>query len=104
VTLDLRDLPVSDSFQVGAPTETPARATLHMEWRTGHAADNEQSVPLGFKRYSQRAVAHIDFSASGQTSATDSTPFTFQSNAQGQQTVFALIGREANGMFLPNPR
>lgn len=97
VSLDLFELPVSDSFQAFGPTNMPARFTLHLQWRPGIKALTYQSTQQGVTGIYLPAEVRLDWAASGPTSATDATPFRFQSALQGQQTSFAAVGYEVNG-------
>jgi hypothetical protein len=100
VVLDLVDAPVSDSFQIFGPVNQSARATVHLEWLPGKQRRADNNPALGFAGQFVVSQAHVDFTTSGPTSATDATPFSFHTNPLGQQSVWAQVGHEVNGVFL----
>lgn len=103
-TVELLDLPVSDSFQVMAPMNLPAKAILRVTWLPGLASRTDRSPRLGFAGVFQPAAARMDFATSGPTSATEPATFTFRTGIQDQETDFAQVGREVNGVFLTGAR
>jgi hypothetical protein len=103
-TLDLVDLPISDSFDKAfGPTNLPAKATLHVEWLPGVDTYTYRSAPGKFAGNYFPALVRIEWSASGATSATDATPYTFRSGPE-QRTTYAQVGREVTGTFVDAPR
>jgi hypothetical protein len=100
VVLDLVNVPVSDSFQGFGPVNLPARATVHLEWLLGKQVRADNNPALAFAGQFVVSPAHVDFTTSGPTSATDATPFSFRTNPRGQQSVWGQVGHEVNGVFL----
>jgi hypothetical protein len=97
VSLDLANQPVSDSFQAFGPMNVPAAITLHVQWLPGAKAQSFSNPDRGYAGIYLPAAVQVDWSASGPTSATDTTPFSFHSSAQGQQAVGATVGHEVDG-------
>jgi hypothetical protein len=64
----------------------------------------DRSLRLGFARIFAPAAARMGFATSGPTSATEAGTFSFRTGIQDQETTFAPIGREVNGVFLPGAR
>jgi hypothetical protein len=110
MSLDLKNAVQSDSVVPFGPTETPAMATVHVDWMPGlnglyptteGAPTYVFSSPAaGFAGEYTLAGAHIDFSVTTQVSPTDKTPFTFTSDPGGQRVLFAQVGHEVDGTFL----
>jgi hypothetical protein len=110
MSLDFANAPHHDHFQGGAIPFVPAMATVHVDWTPGvtgifpasepavpYFVDDPVAVFAGDYILSQ---AHINFSFTSQVSLTDTTPFTFTSNPDGQKVLFAQVGHELNGVFL----
>lgn len=97
VRLDLWSLPVSDSFQAYAPMNVPANITLHVQWQPGAKAQSFSNAAAGYAGIYLPATAQIDWSASGPTSATDTTPFSFHSGLLGPAADSAAVGHEVDG-------
>lgn len=107
MTLDFSDAPQHDHFQVGADSMAPARATVHVEWSPGTPGLLPGLIPgsyfyngSGFRGDYLLAQAVIDFSFTSQVDATDTTPFTFTSDREGQRLLFAQVGHEWTGAFV----
>jgi hypothetical protein len=110
MTLDFANAPQHDHFQTGAPMFIDtAKATVHLDWMPGPAGNFpplEPAVPYFvsdptavFAGNYVISQAHIDFSFTSQVSLTDTTPYTFTSNPDGQRVLFAQVGHEVNGLF-----
>jgi hypothetical protein len=97
VSLDLWNQAVSDSFQAFGPVNMPAKITLHVQWMPGSKAQSFSNADQGYAGIYLSSQAQIDWTASGPTSATDATPFSFHSSAEGQQTTGAAVGHEVDG-------
>jgi hypothetical protein len=111
MTLDFVDAPQHEAFATGATPEVMgAKATVHVDWMPGAAGLFTgletgasyifRSPAAGFAGEYTLSGAHIDFSFTSQVSATDTTPFTFTSNPDGQRVLFAQVGHELNGLFM----
>jgi hypothetical protein len=109
MTLDFTDAPQQETFVLFGPTTVASKATVQLEWTPGYQSlfpyfdpvptytiRNEESRHQG--TYSL-AGARVNFSFTSQKSATDTTPFTFTSNPEGQRVLFAQVGHESNGVF-----
>jgi hypothetical protein len=108
MTLDLVDAEHHDMFASAGKeersnaTKPDAMASLHVEWRavsppyTWSAARNEGDFVGSYSL----AEARIDFSFTSTVSLSDTTPFTFKSNPDGQKVQFAQVGQESNGIFV----
>ncbi len=97
VSLDLWNLPVSDSFQEFAPTNLPANITLHVQWQPGVKAQSFTDPTQGYAGIYLPASVQVDWTGSGPTSATDTTAFSFHSSPLGQQADSAVVGHEVVG-------
>jgi hypothetical protein len=97
VMLDLWDLPVSDSFQSGGPTNMPAKLTLHGQWLSSLKARTYRDTQQHFAGIYAPAQVQLEWSTTGPTSANDNSAFGFQSDRQAQTADFAQVGREATG-------
>lgn len=110
MTLDFADAPQQETFVVFGPTSVPAKATVHLEWFPGYQAIYPYFDPAptysvrdpvaGFAGTYTLAGAHIDFSFTSETGASDKTPFTFTSDPDGQRVLFAQVGHEVHGIYL----
>jgi hypothetical protein len=109
MTLDFVDAPQQETFVVFGPTRAAAKATVSLEWSPGYQSLFPYFEPS--PTYSVRdealrylgtyslASARINFSFTSQVSATDTTPFTFTNNPEGQRVLFAQVGHESHGIF-----
>jgi hypothetical protein len=98
--LELRDVPVVDSFQFFGPNQIPASISFRVEWRA--------SGPFA-ARGSGAAVPATDMAAFlGDVAPARSTGgfageewrFSFRSHQAGTDGGYAQIGRSSNGVFL----
>jgi hypothetical protein len=103
MTLDVANTKHHDSFKLGGTQEyEDAQASLHVEWSpVGPPYTwNSPKSEADFVGVFRRALSRIDFTVTSRTSATETTPFTFKSNPEGQQVLFAQVGQETNGLFV----
>jgi hypothetical protein len=110
MTLDIVNVLQHEAFHVGGTPERRGRLSVHLEWRPGVSGD--PFSPTGYL-YSFRSdaarfagdyllsEAHVDFSFNSVVSLTDNSVFTFASNPKDQRVIFAQVGHEVNGIFLP---
>lgn len=98
--LEMRDVPVVDSFQFFGPNQIPASVSFRIEWRA--------SGPFA-PRGSGAAVPATDMAAFlGDIAPARSTArctgeewgFSFRSDQAGTDGGYAQLGRSRNGVFL----
>jgi len=93
VTLDASDVAVVDANAAG---ETPATVSLHMTWKgRGRRRPHAGTLPAFAGDFFRRARARGTFAA---------TESGFAVAAEGQRplrSLFAELGTERNGVFLP---
>jgi hypothetical protein len=109
MTLDFADAPQQETFVVFGPTRVAAKATVHLEWFPGYQSIYPYFDPAptytirnaagGYTGIYTLAGAHMDFSFTSETGASDKSPFTFTSDPDGQRVLFAQVGHEDNGVF-----
>jgi len=109
MTLDFSDAPQQETFVVFGPTTIAAKATVQLEWTPGYQSLFPYVDPVPtytirneagrYQGTYSPAGARINFSFTTQKSATDTTPFTFTSNPEGQRTLFSQVGHESSGIF-----
>jgi hypothetical protein len=71
----------------------PATASFDVRWHGGGDRESVRDSEVGFVFNSVEGDAHIDWTAS------NSAGFSFTSDASGQATAFAAVGKEQNGVF-----
>jgi hypothetical protein len=92
--LSLRDaFTVGNALFGGGPTPIAASASFDVRWLGGGDRDSAEDSTVDFVFKSVGGDAHIDWSAA------NSAGFNFASSASGQETVFAAVGKERNGVF-----
>ena len=99
--LDADDVEVIDSFSFGSGLGTPARLSIHIEWRAtgpsierGRGKQVPPTDPAAFLGDFAVAESTADFTGS-------EFGFSFESNpGVSTQRGFAEMGRERNGAFL----
>jgi hypothetical protein len=98
--LEMRDVPVIDSFQFFGPNQTPASVSFRVEWRAtgsfeqrGSDATVPPEDPAAF--LGDIAPARSTVSCSG-----EEWGFSFSSDLASTDRGYAEIGRSRNGVFL----
>jgi hypothetical protein len=99
--LEVKNLPVIDTFQIFRPNDTPALVNFRIEWEaTDRAFDQGMGTrvpatdPRAFLGEFARAVSRASISGK-------EIGFEFESNiASSSPRGYAQIGRERNGVFL----
>jgi hypothetical protein len=97
--LEMRDVPVLDSFQFFGPNQVPATVSFRIEWRAsgpfaehGAGASVPETDPAAF--LGEIAPARSSISSSG-----EEWGFAFSGEA-GTEGGWAQVGRTRNGVFL----
>jgi hypothetical protein len=98
--LEMRDVPVIDSFQFFGPNQTTATVSFRVEWRAtgaferrGSGATVPPEDPAAF--LGEIAPAHSSADCSG-----EEWGFSFSSDQASTDRSYAQIGRSRNGVFL----
>jgi hypothetical protein len=98
--LELRDVPVIDSFQFFGPTQVPASVSMRVEWRAtgpferhGSGSDVPDTDPAAF-------LGKIAPARSKGTFAGQEWGFGFRATGDTAPQGWAQLGRTRNGAFL----
>ena len=99
--LDAEDLEVADSFTFGSGLATPARVSMHVEWRaTGPTVTRDQGTEVP-KTDPAAFLGELAVAESTAEFAGSEFGFSFRSDpGVSTERGFAEIGRERNGIFL----
>ena len=99
--LDADDLEVADSFTFGSGLATPARVSMHVEWRaTGPTVTRGQGTKVSA---TDPAAFLGEFAVAESTAEFAGSEFGFSFRSDpgvSTERGFAEIGRERNGIFL----
>jgi hypothetical protein len=98
--LEMRDVPVVDSFQFFGPNQVPATVSFRIGWRANGQSEQRGS---GATVPPEDAAAFLGDIAAARSTARCSGEewgFSFSSDLAGTDRGYAQIGRSRNGVFL----
>jgi hypothetical protein len=98
--LEMRDVPVIDSFQFFGPNQTPATVSFRVEWR---ATDSFEQRGSGATVPPEDPAAFLGDIAPARSTghfSGEEWGFSFSSDHASTDRSYAQIGRSRNGVFL----
>jgi hypothetical protein len=98
--LEMRDVPVVDSFQFFGPNQVPATVSFRIGWRATGQSEQRGSGATVPPEDAGAFLGDIATARSTARCSGEEWGFSFSSDLAGTDRGYAQIGRSRNGVFL----
>jgi hypothetical protein len=98
--LEMRDVPVIDSFQFFGPSQTPATVSFRVDWRARGPFEQRGSGATVAPDDAAAFLGDIAPARSTVSCSGEEWGFSFTSDLASTDRGYAQIGRSRNGVFL----